>query len=188
MFGGDASHLPLKLNTSGVIPPIFASSLLLLPASIASFQGSSQSFGWIGTITAYLAHGTLLYMALYIGLIVFFCFFYTAIVFNPAETADNLRKYGGFIPGIRPGRFTAEYIDRVLSRITLFGAIYVSIICVLPTILIQRFNVPFYFGGTALLIVVGVALDTVAQMETHLLTRNYEGFMRRGRIKSRRGG
>src|SRR6266568_1660837 len=132
MFGGDASHLPLKLNTSGVIPPIFASSLLLLPASIASFEQGGQSFGWIGTITAYLAHGTPLYMALYIGLIVFFCFFYTAIVFNPAETADNLRKYGGFIPGIRPGKNTADYLDYVLTRITVIGAGYLSVVCILP--------------------------------------------------------
>src|SRR6185437_9374078 len=173
MFGGDSSHLPLKINTSGVIPPIFASSLLLLPATIAQFEaanpGQSSAFGWIGTITAYLAHGTLLYMALYIGLIVFFCFFYTAIVFNPTETADNLRKYGGFIPGIRPGKNTADYLDYVLTRITVAGAIYLAAVCILPEILISEYSVPFYFGGTSLLIVVSVTMDTVAQIQSHLL-------------------
>src|SRR6266567_1607324 len=169
MFGGDASHLPLKLNTSGVIPPIFASSLLLLPASIASFeQGGGQGFGWIGTITAYVAHGTPLYMALYISLIVFFCFFYTAIVFNPAETADNLRKYGGFIPGIRPGKNTADHLDYVLIRIS-------------------QYSVPFYFGGTSLLIVVSVTMDTVAQIHSHLLAHQYEGLIKKARLRGRRG-
>jgi preprotein translocase subunit SecY len=182
VYGGQSSHLPLKVNTAGVIPPIFASSILVFPATVATFIPSAKNY------SALLTPGGWVYNVVYVVLIVFFCYFYTAVTFNPVDVADNLKKYGGFIPGIRPGRFTAEYIDRVLSRITLFGAIYVSIVCVLPTILIQRFNVPFYFGGTALLIVVGVALDTVAQMETHLLTRNYEGFMRRGRVKSRRGG
>jgi preprotein translocase subunit SecY len=182
VYGGQSSHLPLKVNTAGVIPPIFASSILVFPATVATFIPAAKNY------STYLTPGGWVYNIVYVALIFFFCYFYTAVTFNPVDVADNLKKYGGFIPGIRPGRFTAEYIDRVLSRITLFGAIYVSIICVLPTILIQRFNVPFYFGGTALLIVVGVALDTVAQMETHLLTRNYEGFMRRGRIKSRRGG
>ena len=186
MFGGDASHLPLKLNTSGVIPPIFASSLLLLPASIAAFEPSGQSFGWIGTITAYVAHGTLLYMALYIGLIVFFCFFYTAIVFNPAETADNLRKYGGFIPGIRPGKNTADYLDYVLTRITVFGAIYLSAVCILPEILISQYSVPFYFGGTSLLIVVSVTMDTVAQIHSHLLAHQYEGLIKKAKLRGRR--
>ena len=182
VYGGQSSHLPLKVNTAGVIPPIFASSILVFPATVATFIPAAKNY------SALLTPGGWVYNVVYVGLIVFFCYFYTAVTFNPVDVADNLKKYGGFIPGIRPGRTTAAYIDRVLSRITLFGAIYVSIVCVLPTILIQRFNVPFYFGGTALLIVVGVALDTVAQMETHLLTRNYEGFMRRGRIKSRRGG
>ena len=182
VYGGQSSHLPLKINTAGVIPPIFASSILVFPATVATFLPAAKNY------SALLTPGGWIYDVVYVALIVFFCYFYTAVTFNPVDVADNLKKYGGFIPGIRPGRFTAEYIDRVLSRITLFGAIYVSIVCVLPTLLIQRFNVPFYFGGTALLIVVGVALDTVAQMETHLLTRNYEGFMRRGRIKSRRGG
>ena len=180
VYGGQSSHLPLKINTSGVIPPIFASSLLVFPATLATFVPSIKNYA------AYLTPGSGTYDLVYVGLIIFFCYFYTAVTFNPVDVADNLKKYGGFIPGIRPGRYTADYIDRVLSRITLGGAIYVSAVCVLPTILIMRFNVPFYFGGTALLIVVGVALDTVAQIETHLLTRNYEGFMKRGRIKSRR--
>jgi preprotein translocase subunit SecY len=181
VYGGQSSHLPLKINTSGVIPPIFASSILVFPATVATFVPALKNW------SSYLTPGGVYYDIVYIALIIFFCYFYTAVTFNPVDVADNLKKYGGFIPGIRPGRYTAEYIDRVLSRITLGGAIYVSAVCILPTILIERFNVPFYFGGTALLIVVGVALDTIAQIETHLLTRNYEGFMRRGRVKSRRG-
>ena len=176
VYGGQTSHLPLKINTSGVIPPIFASSLLVMPATVAGFlPGSAAKF-----LTTYLTPGGLIYNLIYVGLIVFFAYFYTAVTFNPVDVADNLKKHGGFVPGIRPGRFTADYIDRVLSRITLGGAIYVSAVCVLPTLLIQRFNVPFYFGGTALLIVVGVALDTTSQIQTHLIARNYEGFMRRG--------
>src|SRR6202048_4683241 len=182
VYGGQSSHLPLKINTSGVIPPIFASALLVFPATLATFVPFLKPY------SSYLTPGGFYYDIVYVALIVFFCYFYTSVTFNPVDVADNLRKNGGFIPGIRPGRPTADYIDRVLSRITLGGALYVSAVCVLPTLLIQRFNVPFYFGGTALLIVVGVALDTVAQIETHLLTRNYEGYMRRGRIKSRRGG
>src|SRR5215472_15433291 len=181
VYGGQSTHLPLKINTSGVIPPIFASSILVFPATVATFVPALKQ--WSG----YLTPGGLIYNVVYVGLIVFFCYFYTAVTFNPVDVADNLKKYGGFIPGIRPGRYTADYIDRVLSRITLGGAIYVSAVCVLPTILMQRFNVPFYFGGTALLIVVGVALDTAAQIQTHLLARKYEGFMRRGRVRSRRG-
>ncbi len=180
VYGGQSSHLPLKINSSGVIPPIFASSLLVFPATLATFIPAIKPYA------GYITPGSLVYDIIYVGLIVFFCYFYTAVSFNPADVADNLKKYGGFIPGIRHGRYTAEYIDRVLTRITLGGAIYVSAVCVLPTILMQRFNVPFYFGGTALLIVVGVAIDTIGQIETHLLTRNYEGFMKRGRIKSRR--
>jgi preprotein translocase subunit SecY len=188
MFGGEASHLPLKINTSGVIPPIFASSLLLLPATVAQFQASGQGAGisWIGTITAYLAHGQPLYMALYIGLIVFFSFFYTAIVFNPAETADNLRKYGGFIPGIRPGKNTADYLDYVLTRITVLGAIYLAAVCILPEILISQYSVPFYFGGTSLLIVVSVTMDTVAQIHSHLLAHQYEGLIKKAKLRGRR--
>ena len=187
MFGGEASHLPLKINTSGVIPPIFASSLLLLPATVANFEANGQSYGWLGQITAYLAHGTPLYMILYVSLICFFCFFYTAIVFNPTETADNLRKYGGFIPGIRPGKSTADYLDYVLTRLTVVGAAYLSAVCILPEILISEYSVPFYFGGTSLLIVVSVTMDTVAQIHSHLLAHQYEGLIRKAKLRGRRG-
>nr|HID59231.1 preprotein translocase subunit SecY [Desulfobacterales bacterium] len=176
MYGGQSSHLPLKINTSGVIPPIFASSIIMFPATIASFL----NIPWMQSVAAAMSPGNVLYNVLYVGFIVFFCYFYTAVTFNPVDIADNMKKYGGYIPGIRPGKRTADYIDRVLTRITLGGAIYVSAICVLPTILIDRFNVPFYFGGTALLIVVGVAIDTIGQVEAHLLTRNYEGFIKKG--------
>ncbi|HWB51421.1 MAG TPA: preprotein translocase subunit SecY [Stellaceae bacterium] len=187
MFGGEASHLPLKINTSGVIPPIFASSLLLLPATISTFEQQGENFGWLGTITAYLAHGRPAYMALYVGLIVFFCFFYTAIVFNPQETADNLRKYGGFIPGIRPGKNTADHLDYVLTRLTVVGAGYLAAVCILPEILISQYSVPFYFGGTSLLIVVSVTMDTVAQIHSHLLAHQYEGLIKKARLRGRRG-
>lgn len=183
VYGGQSSHLPLKLNTAGVIPPIFASSVLIFPATIASFADHP----WAATISAMLDPGSLIYNLSYVVLIVFFCYFYTAVVFNPIDVADNMKKNGGFIPGIRPGQRTAEYIDRVLSRITLSGAVYIALVCLLPTLLIGSFNVPFYFGGTALLIIVGVALDTVSQIETQILMRNYEGFMKRGRIRGRRG-
>ena len=188
MFGGESSHLPLKINTSGVIPPIFASSLLLLPATIATFQTANggEGFGWLGTITAYLAHGRPAYMILYVGLIVFFCFFYTAIVFNPTETADNLRKYGGFVPGIRPGKNTADYLDYVLTRLTVVGAAYLAAVCILPEILISQYSVPFYFGGTSLLIVVSVTMDTVAQIHSHLLAHQYEGLIKKARLRGRR--
>ena len=186
MFGGESSHLPLKLNTSGVIPPIFASSLLLMPATVAQFTASSGAPGWVTTITTMLGHGQPLYMLTYVALIVFFCFFYTSVVFNPNETADNLKKYGGFVPGIRPGKKTAEYIDRVLTRITLPGAIALGLIAVLPDALLSALNMPFRFGGTSILIVVGVALDTLAQIESHLLMRHYEGFVKKGRIRGRR--
>jgi len=187
MFGGEASHLPLKINTSGVIPPIFASSLLLLPATVANFEANGQSFGWLGEITTYLAHGRPLYIALYVALICFFCFFYTAIVFNPTETADNLRKYGGFIPGIRPGKNTADYLDYVLTRLTVVGAAYLSAVCILPEILISEYSVPFYFGGTSLLIVVSVTMDTVAQIHSHLLAHQYEGLIKKAKLRGRRG-
>ncbi len=183
MYGGQSTHIPLKINTSGVIPPIFASSIIMFPATIAGFT----AVPWIQSIARQFAPGTLFYTILYVSMIFFFCYFYTAIIFNPVDLADNLKKYGGFIPGIRPGKKTSEYIYRVLSRITFGGAIYLSVICVLPEILINNFNVPFYFGGTSLLIVVGVALDTVSQIESHMLTRSYEGFLRKGRIKGRRG-
>ncbi len=182
VYGGQSSHLPLKLNTAGVIPPIFASSLLGFPATIAGFVDRP----WARAVQNWLVPGSFVYDVFYVALIIFFCYFYTAVTFNTNDVADNMKKFGGYIPGIRPGARTAEYIDRILARITLVGALYVSAVCVLPTILIQRFNVPFYFGGTALLIVIGVALDTVAQIETHMLTRSYQGFMRRGRIKGRR--
>ncbi|MFZ2003716.1 MAG: preprotein translocase subunit SecY [Stellaceae bacterium] len=188
MFGGESSHLPLKINTSGVIPPIFASSLLLLPATISTFQQSAgQNFGWIGTITAWLGHGQPAYMALYVSLIVFFTFFYTAVVFNPTETADNLRKYGGFIPGIRPGKNTADHLDYVLTRLTVVGAAYLAAVCILPEILISQYSVPFYFGGTSLLIVVSVTMDTVAQIHSHLLAHQYEGLIKKARLGRRRG-
>jgi preprotein translocase subunit SecY len=182
MYGGQSTHLPLKINTAGVIPPIFASSIIMFPATIANFINHP----WMKAISSQLAPGSLLYELIYVGFIFFFCYFYTAVTFNPTDVADNMRKYGGYIPGIRPGKKTAEFVDRVLTRITFTGAIYVSAVCVLPSILIARFNVPFYFGGTALLIVVGVALDTVGQIESHMLMRHYEGFMKAGRIKGRR--
>ena len=174
VYQGESSHLPLKLNTSGVIPPIFASSLLLLPITVANFT-AGQGPEWLTTITAMLGRGQPLHMVLYAAGIIFFAFFYTAIVFNPADTADNLKKYGGFIPGIRPGKRTAQYIDRVLTRITVGGAAYVAAVCTVPTLLQSEFQVPFYFGGTSLMIVVGVALDTAQQVESHLITRHYEG-------------
>jgi len=189
VYGGQSTHLPLKLNTSGVIPPIFASSILMFPLTIANFLPKPllEEHPWIQSVVNSLGPGALLYNLLYVGFIIFFCYFYTAIVFNPNDVAENMKKFGGYIPGIRPGQKTAEYIDKVLTRITLGGAIYVSAICVLPTILYSRFNVSFYFGGTSLLIVVGVALDTVQQVEAHMLSRHYEGLMRKGRLKGRRG-
>ena len=184
MFQGNSSHLPLKLNTSGVIPPIFASSLLLLPVTVANFT-AGQGPGWLTTITALLGRGQPLYMLLYGGMIVFFAFFYTAIVFNPSDTADNLKKHGGFIPGIRPGKNTADYIDYVLTRVTVLGAIYLVLVCLLPQILIDYTGVPFYFGGTSLLIVVSVTMDTVAQVQGHLLAHQYEGLIKKSRLKGR---
>ncbi len=182
VYSGQSSHLPLKVNTSGVIPPIFASSILLFPGTLSSFVAGGAA-DWV---KMHLTPGTWLYELIYVCLIIFFCYFYTAVTFNPTDVAENMKKFGGYIPGIRPGPRTAEYIDRVLTRITLWGALYISAVCVLPTVLVQQFNVPFYFGGTALLIVVGVALDTIAAMETHMITRSYEGFMKRGRIRGRR--
>ena len=183
MYGGQSTHLPLKINTSGVIPPIFASSIIMFPATIGSFV----KVEWIQNVTAAMRPGNVVYELLFVAFIFFFCYFYTAVTFNPVDVADNMKKAGGYIPGIRPGKRTADYIDKVLTRITLGGAIYVSAVCVLPSILITRFNVPFYFGGTALLIVVGVAIDTVAQMESHMLSRHYEGFLKKsdGKMKGR---
>ncbi len=185
MFGGESSHLPLKLNTAGVIPPIFASSLLLLPITALSFS-AGQGPDWLTGVTAYLGRGQPIYMLLYIGLISFFAFFYTAVVFNPGDTAENLRKNGGFIPGIRPGKNTAEYIDYVLTRLTTVGAIYLSAVCILPELLISQYAVPFYFGGTSLLIVVNVTMDFVAQVQSHLLAHQYEGLLRKTRLRGRR--
>jgi len=181
VYGGQNSNLPLKVNTSGVIPPIFASSLIMFPATVATFFPSEK----VQKFTAMLQPGNTLYNIMFVGLIVFFCYFYTAVTFKTEDVAENLKKYGGFIPGIRPGQPTAQYIDYVLSRITLGGAVYISAICVLPTFFTQTMKVPFYFGGTSVLILVGVALDTVAQIETFLLTRNYEGFMKHTRLKGR---
>ncbi|WP_068314042.1 preprotein translocase subunit SecY [Polycladidibacter hongkongensis] len=190
MYEGNSSFLPLKLNTAGVIPPIFASSLLLVPATLSSFQASgaetSAATEWLTTITAFLGHGQPGYMVMYAALIIFFCFFYTAIVFNPSETADNLKKHGGFIPGIRPGERTAEHIDFVLTRITVVGAIYITLICLLPEFLISATGVPFYFGGTSLLIVVSVTMDTVSQIQGHLLAHQYEGLVKKTKLRGKR--
>lgn len=183
MFQGDTSHLPLKLNTAGVIPPIFASSLLLLPATVAGFANTTEMPAWATTILNALGHGQPLYMLFYAGLMAFFCFFYTAIVFNPKDTADQLKKHSGFIPGIRPGERTAEYIDYVLTRITVVGAIYIVLVCLLPEFLISATGVPFYLGGTSLLIVVSVTLDTVAQVQGHLIAHQYEGLIKKSKLR-----
>jgi len=182
MYGGQTTHLPLRVNTAGVIPPIFASSILLFPATLSNFT----SVSWLKDVSALFSPQTITYNVLFISLIIFFCYFYTAIIFDPKDIAENIRKQGGFIPGIRPGAKTKEYIDRVLARITLWGSLYISAVCVLPMILIQQFNVPFYFGGTSLLIVVGVAMDFMGQIESYLISRQYEGLMQKGRIKGRR--
>jgi preprotein translocase subunit SecY len=179
MYGGQSTHLPLKINTSGVIPPIFASSIIMFPATIASFI----NIPWMKSIADAMRPGNVIYELLFVGFIFFFCYFYTAVTFNPVDVADNMKKHGGYSPGIRPGKRTADYIDKVLTRITLGGAVYVSAVCVLPSILITQFKVPFYFGGTALLIVVGVAIDTVSQIESHMLSRHYEGFLKKGGAK-----
>jgi len=183
MFGGDSTHMPLKINTSGVIPPIFASSILLIPATIAGFSGEAGGTGWLGTIGNALAHGQPAYMVAYAG--IFFSYFYTAVVFNPQETADNLKKYGGFVPGIRPGTNTAEYFDTVLTRLTTIGALYLCVVCLLPEILISRYGVPFYFGGTSLMIIVSVTMDTVTQIQSHLLAHQYEGLIKKARVRGR---
>jgi preprotein translocase subunit SecY len=186
VYEGQTSFLPLKLNTSGVIPPIFASSLLLLPVTIANFSQSQGGTGILATITTYLGHGRPLYMVAYVGLIVFFAFFYTAIVFNPVETADNLKKHGGFVPGIRPGERTAQYIDTILTRVTVLGAAYLALICLLPEMLISYAALPFYFGGTSLLIVVSVTMDTVAQIMGHLQAHQYEGLIKKAKLRGKR--
>ena len=186
MSGGESSHLPLKLNTAGVIPPIFASSILLMPITIIGFSAGSGP-EWLSTVAALLGRGQPLYLAIYVSMIVFFAFFYTAVVFNPEDTADNLKKHGGFIPGIRPGKNTSQYLDKVLTRLTVVGAAYLAVVCLLPEILISRFSVPFYFGGTSLLIVVTVTMDTVSQIQSHLLAHQYEGLIRKSKLKGRRG-
>lgn len=181
MYGGQTTHLPLRVNTAGVIPPIFASSILLFPATLGEFS----SVPWLKTVASFFSPQTITYNVIFVALIVFFCYFYTAIIFDPSDIAENIRKQGGFIPGIRPGTKTKEYIDRVLARITLWGSLYISVVCVLPMVMIQQFNVPFYFGGTSLLIVVGVAMDFMSQIESYLISRQYEGLMQKGRIKGR---
>jgi preprotein translocase subunit SecY len=179
MYGGQSTHLPLKVNTAGVIPPIFASSIIMFPATIANFLSKDQ-MPWLQTVVTFLNPGHIVHNTIYVIFIFFFCYFYTAVHFNPVDVADNMKRYGGFVPGIRPGKNTAEYIDRVLTRITFFGALYVSAVCVLPNFLINQLHVPFYFGGTSLLIIVGVAMDTTNQIESHMLTRHYDGFMKKG--------
>jgi preprotein translocase subunit SecY len=184
MFGGDSTHMPLKINTSGVIPPIFASSILLIPATVAGFSQGGPA--WLQFISNNLGPGAPLHMALYAAMIIFFSYFYTAVVFNPEETADNLKKYGGFIPGIRPGSATAEYFDHVLTRLTTVGGLYLTAVCLLPEILISDYGLPFYFGGTSILIVVSVTMDTVTQIQSHLLAHQYEGLIRKSRPRGRR--
>lgn len=183
VYGGQNTHIPLKINTAGVIPPIFASSIIAFPATITSFI----QVPWVQSFGAQLAPGSLLYTLIYVGLIIFFCFFYTAVVLNPVDMADNMKKYGGFIPGIRPGQKTADFIYKVLTRITFAGAIYLAIVCVIPELLIYKLNMPFYFGGTSLLIVIGVGLDTAQQIENHMLMRNYDGFLGKTPLKGRSG-
>jgi preprotein translocase subunit SecY len=183
VYGGQSTHLPLKINVSGVIPPIFASSIIVFPATIAQFF---PNIGFMRTLAETMNPGGLLYNVIFVVAIVFFTYFYTAVVFNPVDVSENLKKHGGYVPGIRPGKATAEYLDKVLSRLTLVGAVYLSVVCVLPMILISRANVPFYFGGTSLLIVIGVSLDTMSQIESHLISRQYDGLLKSGRIKSRR--
>ncbi len=186
MMGGESSHIPLKVNTAGVIPTIFASSLLLLPITIANFSANAGP-EWMGAITAALGRGQPLYLLVYAAMIIFFAFFYTSVVFNPTETADNLKRYGGFVPGIRPGRNTAEYLDFILTRLTVVGAIYLTAISILPELLNSQYGVPFYFGGTSLLIVVTVTMDTVSQVQSHLIAHQYEGLVKKSRLKGRRG-
>jgi preprotein translocase subunit SecY len=190
MFGGDTSFLPLKINTSGVIPPIFASSLLLLPATAMSFLANADLpsyLQWMPTVVGQLQHGRPAFMVLYGALIVFFCFFYTSVVFNLEDTAENLRKYGGFLPGIRPGKRTAEYLDFVLTRLTVVGAAYITLVCLLPEALIAFYNAPFYLGGTSILIVVSVTMDTVTQIQSHLLAHQYEGLIKKSKLRGGRG-
>jgi preprotein translocase subunit SecY len=194
MFGGDSTHMPLKINTAGVIPPIFASSILLVPAALSGFTGSFSAPPWmppwlasgISFVGLQLAPGQTGYLIVYAAMIIFFSYFYTAIVFNPQETADNLKKYGGFIPGIRPGSNTADYFDHILTRLTTIGALYLVAVCLLPQILITRYALPFSLGGTSLMIIVSVTMDTITQMQSHLIAHQYEGLIRKNRVKGRR--
>jgi preprotein translocase subunit SecY len=189
MSMGERSFLPLKINTAGVIPPIFASSLLLLPTTVISFAGMQNNPPeWMALFQTYFGYGRPGHMAIYALGIIFFCFFYTSIVFNPEETADNLRKYGGFVPGIRPGKKTAEYLDYVLTRLTVIGAAYITLVCLLPEVLISYYSVPFYLGGTSILIVISVTLDTVAQIQSHLVAHQYEGLIKRSKLRGSTGG
>jgi preprotein translocase subunit SecY len=183
VYGGQSTHIPLKINTAGVIPPIFASSIIAFPATIAGFI----QIPWVQAVGSQLAPGSVPYTLIYISMIIFFCFFYTAVVLNPVDMADNMKKYGGFIPGIRPGQRTSDYIYKVLTRVTFAGSLYLATVCVIPELLIYKLGVPFYFGGTSLLIVIGVGLDTAQQIESHMLMRNYEGFLAKGRLKGRSG-
>jgi preprotein translocase subunit SecY len=183
MFGGSQNYLPLRINNAGVIPPIFASSLILFPATIANLLGQSNSIGWLQRVSATLSPGQPIYIVLYAGLIMFFCFFYTALVFNSRETADNLRKSGAFIPGIRPGQQTADYIDKVLTRLTFWGALYVTAVCLLPEFMVLEFNVGLAFGGTSVLIVVVVTMDFIAQLQAHMMTHQYEGLLKKANLR-----
>jgi preprotein translocase subunit SecY len=183
MYAGQTSHLPFKINMSGVIPPIFASSLILFPATIASWFGTSQAVSWLQTVAARLSPGQPLYITIYAGLIIFFCFFYTALVFNSRETADNLKRSGAFIPGIRPGQQTAEYIDKVLTRLTFWGAMYITAVCLLPEFMILQFSVPFYFGGTSLLIIVVVSMDFMSQLQAHMMSHQYDGLLKKANLR-----
>ena len=185
MIGGESTHLPLKINTSGVIPPIFAGSILGLPVTILGFSAAGQGPEWVTQLSAWMGRGQPAYLIIYVSLIVFFAFFYTAVVFNPQDTAENLKKYGGFVPGIRPGKNTAEYLDKVLTRLTVLGAAYLAGICLLPEILMSQYAVPFYFGGTSLLIVVTVTMDTVAQVQSHMLAHQYEGLIKKAKLRGR---
>ncbi len=188
VMGGQTSHLPLKLNMAGVIPPIFASSIILFPATMANWFGSNESFSWLKDIGTKLSPGQPLYILFFVSAIIFFCFFYTALVFNPKETADNLKKSGAFVPGIRPGEQTAKYIDRIMGRLTLIGAIYITLVCLLPEFLILKFNVPFYFGGTSLLIIVVVTMDFMTQVQAHLMSHQYEGLLKKANFKNGAAG
>jgi preprotein translocase subunit SecY len=183
MMAGQSTHLPFKINMSGVIPPIFASSIILFPATIASWFGTSQGFGWLQTLAAELSPGQPIYLLLYSALILFFCFFYTALVFDSRETADNLKRSGAFIPGIRPGQQTAEYIDRVLTRLTLWGGLYIMIVCLLPQFMITYARVPFYFGGTSILIVVVSTMDFMSQLQAHMMSHQYEGLLKKANLR-----